>query len=169
MKFKFDQSTRGGGLDDLAKKVSDLTPAMKSVATVGEVQTEERFATETDPQGNPWKDSERKKAKGGKTLTELGHLGDSVSSRYGADFAEWGVGMNYGAPHQDGSEAEVSVSEHTKTISQAFGVALPEPKTVTVKAHKRKMNLPERAFLARNADELDTDLIAEAFKVYLLS
>lgn len=89
-------------LMDLLNNLEDLSPAMRVIAAMGEAQIRESFADETDPAGNPWVQSLRARATNTKTLTDQGHLGDSASYTYGDDFAAWGVGMNYGAPHQFG-------------------------------------------------------------------
>lgn len=168
MKFEFTQDDRAtqDWFDRLSKKLADLTPVMKAVAHTGEVGTEERFATETDPAGSPWKESNRKREKGGKTLTDQGHLGDSISSSYGKDFAEWGVGMEYGAIHQLGFSGSVNIPAHERVITQAFGMPI-QPTTVKVKAHTRMLTIVERAFLARNVDELDVEVIEDAFAAFL--
>jgi phage virion morphogenesis protein len=80
----------------------DPSPAMRDIATLGENSTRERFRTEIGPDGKRWKRSIRAQISGGRTLTESGHLGDSISSRFGRDFAEWGVNRIYAAIHQFG-------------------------------------------------------------------
>lgn len=77
-------------------------PALRDIATYGENSTRERFRTQIGPDGNRWKPSLRVQLSGGKTLTKDGHLADSISSRSGRSFAEWGTNRVYGAIHQLG-------------------------------------------------------------------
>lgn len=58
-----------------------------------------------------------------------------------------GTNVSYAKVHEYGFSGEVSVKEHLRTITQAFGRPLAAPKVVTVRAHAMMMNLPERSFL----------------------
>lgn len=69
--------------------------------------------------------------------------------------------------HQFGFSGAVSIPVHTREIKQAFGIPLPEPKTVTVKAHSRNMNIPQRAFLG--IDDMDKADMREVAVDYLRS
>lgn len=44
------------GLNDLAKKLQDMTPVFKNIADLELSQTKLRFRNEQDPQGNDWPD-----------------------------------------------------------------------------------------------------------------
>ncbi len=81
---------------------SDLSGIMQDIATLGEASTRERFNTEIGPDGKRWKRSIRAQINGGKTLTQDGHLGDSIGKSSGHDFAKWGVNRVYAAIHQFG-------------------------------------------------------------------
>ena len=65
---------------------------------------EERFATATDPKGQPWKPSLRAQLEGGQTLSDTGRLRRGFSVRA---TGSWGftIGTNvrYAAPHQFGA------------------------------------------------------------------
>jgi phage gpG-like protein len=54
--------------------------------------------------------------------------------------------VKYGIAHEFGFSGVVDVKAHLRTITQAFGKSIT-PKTVEVRAHPMKMNLPERSFL----------------------
>ena len=54
--------------------------------------------------------------------------------------------VKYGRVHEYGFKGTVSVRESLRQIKEAFGKSIT-PKTVTVRAHSRKVNLPERSFL----------------------
>jgi len=54
--------------------------------------------------------------------------------------------VKYAPPNEYGFKGTVTVAQSLRTIKQAFGRPIEE-KTITVRAHQRKMNLPERSFL----------------------
>ncbi len=89
-------------LRGIAGVLADLTPLNRDIAALGENSTRLRFRSETSPDGEQWKPSLRAQIQGGKTLTASGHLSGSISSRFGANFAEWGVNRIYAAIHQFG-------------------------------------------------------------------
>jgi phage gpG-like protein len=154
-------------ITELIDKAEDLSPFMRLVAALGESETRERFATETDPSGQKWLPSQRALATGTKTLTKDGHLGDSVNSQYGADWAAWGTNRpEYDWVHQGGFNDDVQIPAHVRRISQAFGKKI-EPRDVQVNAHTRHMTIVERAFLPRNTSELERMDIGE-LKDYLV-
>ncbi|SOD42327.1 phage virion morphogenesis protein [Nitrosovibrio sp. Nv4] len=82
----------------------DQSDAMRDIAILGGSSTRERFRTEVGPDGKRWKPSLRVQISGGRTLTQDGHLGDSINIRSGRDFAEWGVNRIYAAIHQFGGK-----------------------------------------------------------------
>jgi phage gpG-like protein len=105
MKFKldFDDEEARRWLDSIRQRAANPAPLMAAYANYGEQQTRATFAAERAPDGTAWKPSRRKELKGGKTLTGAsGHLGDSVSSSYFNDSAEFGLGAMYAAMHQFG-------------------------------------------------------------------
>ncbi|WP_052494009.1 phage virion morphogenesis protein [Nitrosospira sp. NpAV] len=123
----------------------DNKDAMRDIATLGENSTRERFRTEIGPDGRRWKPSIRVQISGGRTLTKDGHLGDSITSHSGRDFAEWGVNRIYAAIHQFGGviKPRNASSLRFKLANGAF---------VTTKS----VTIPARPFLGINAgDEAD--------------
>ena len=70
--------------------------------------------------------------------------------------------VSYAKAHEYGCSKTVTVKEHLRTITQAFGKSLKEPVTSTVSSHSMKMNLPERSFLRSAltdmADEIRTQI-----------
>jgi hypothetical protein len=69
--------------------------------------------------------------------------GDTVTGRVGI-FS--GPTVVYGRAHEYGFTGTVSVPAHTRTVSNAFGHAIA-PVSVSVRAHTRRLHLPERSFL----------------------
>lgn len=59
----------------------------------------------------------------------------------------FGSSVPYAGVHEDGFVGEVSIPEHSRRITQAFGRQI-EPKTVNVSAHSKKMNIQPRPYLA---------------------
>jgi len=65
-----------------------------------------RFDAGVDPEGNRWKDSQRVKNQGGKTLLKDGHLVGSIQPDTGDDYAGAGTDNDvYAAIHQFGGTA----------------------------------------------------------------
>lgn len=134
----------------LIKLGENPKPLLAQIAFLGENQTRERFSTETGPDGQKWKDSLRKKLFGGKTLTQDGHLGDSITSKATDKEASWGSNRIYAAIHQFGGVIRAKTSK-----GLAFQLASGD-NVVT-----RQVTMPARPFLGvSNADERDiTDLV----------
>lgn len=132
-------------LVDLGKNPED---ALRDIATYGESTTRERFSLQLDPDGNRWKPSLRVQLHGGKTLTKDGHLGDSITSRSGKTFAEWGSNRIYAAIHQFGG-----------VIKPKGGGTLRFMLASGAFVSSKQVDIPQRAFLGVNeenaADILD--------------
>ena len=80
----------------------DSSPIMRDIAGLLEESTRERFSTQIGPDGEAWEPSLRVKLFGGKTLTQDGHLGDSITSVYDSNSAEVGSNRIYAGIHQAG-------------------------------------------------------------------
>ena len=114
----------------------DLEPVMEDIATYGESSTRGRFNQSVDPDGKPWKPSQRVQERGGKTLIDHGHLLDSIVSNAGSDFAEWGSNAIYAAIHQAGGEIRPKNKPY-------LAFKLPDGSFRRVK----KVTIPARPFL----------------------
>lgn len=99
---RLDDARIRAALQQMSALGRDLSPALAEIAALGESSTRLRFRTQTSPDGIRWKPSLRARISGGRTLTKDGHLGDSVSSGHGKDYAEWGVNRIYALTHQQG-------------------------------------------------------------------
>jgi phage gpG-like protein len=117
------------------------------------------------------------KVKGQKLSGEVlnvvtGRLRRSINSRlFGAGTAkiEGHVGTNvvYARPHEMGFSGSENVKAHLRTIKQAWGHPLAEPRTVMVSSHSRNVNIPEKSFLRSALREMEPqirDQIAAAVK-----
>lgn len=156
-RLKLDDEKVRRVLQRLAENAADLTPAMQSIAFLGENQAREAFATETAPDGTPWKASRRKLEIGGKTLTDSGRLGDSLTSDYDADSAVWGSNLIYAAIHQNGGVIKAKNAKSLAfTGSDGFLVLV------------KQVTIPKRAFLPESLDEMDAEAIEDILQAHLL-
>ncbi|WP_374342582.1 phage virion morphogenesis protein [Azonexus sp.] len=153
-KIKVDDAQVLGALNRLLALGRDASPAMREVADLGEASTRLRFRLERGPDGQRWKPSLRAQMAGGRTLTKDGHLGGSINSQSGHDFAEWGVNRIYAAIHQFGGEIRAKAGG-------ALKFPLPNGGFAVVKA----VRMPARPFLGVNDD--DRDDILEVFERHI--
>lgn len=61
--------------------------------------------------------------------------------------ASVGVQLTYARAQEYGFEGTVTIREHLRTITQAFGRTLSAPVTYSVPSHSAHMKLPERSYL----------------------
>jgi phage virion morphogenesis protein len=141
----------------ISAAASDMSPAMKAIASLGEQRIEDSFQSETAPDGTAWEDSRRKKERGGKTLTKEGNLRRSASSDFDGQTAMWGVGMEYGAIHQFGG-----------TITAKSGGKLKFPTPDGGYAQVSSVTIPARPFLPNSIEQIDQDAIIDILGGHLL-
>jgi len=134
------------GLVDLGE---DTAPVMRDLAAYGEASTRERFETEIGPDGKPWKKSLRAMITGGKTLTKAGHLGNSIASDSGRDWAAWGSNMIYARIHQLGGEIKPKVPGGMLRFRLANGGFISVA----------KVTMPARPYLGVSEED-ETEMIA---------
>lgn len=88
--------------------------------------------------------------------TRTGRLRRSVNMRFTETPTEIsaavGTNVDYARAHEHGFDGVVTVREHLRTITQAFGNPIA-PTQVVVGAHPRHMRLPERSFLRSTLQE----------------
>lgn len=94
-------------LDQIVRNMGSLRPALLEIGEHLQGSVEERFRTETDPEGNPWEPlSEFTKAnkRNDQILTESGGSGlrGSIHYQAGNHSLEQGTNKIYGAIHQLG-------------------------------------------------------------------
>ncbi len=117
-------------LDTLSRRFDDMTPAMRRIANQLEATVKRNFREGGRPE--KWKPSKRVVKRGGKRvlietrpgqiLRKTGRLRNSITRDYGRAFAEVGTSVEYAPTHQFGAR------------KGEFG-----RKTVTIKAHRRKV------------------------------
>ncbi|EPK9979350.1 MULTISPECIES: HK97 gp10 family phage protein [Acinetobacter calcoaceticus/baumannii complex] len=68
-----------------------------------------------------------------------------------------GTNVEYAAAHEYGFKGDVTVKAHLRMIKMAFGKSI-NPKQVNIKAHTRKVNLPENSFLRSALEEMRKEI-----------
>lgn len=90
------------------------------------------------------------------------HLHDSIHFNVTNDangvIATVGTDVVYAAIHEYGFTGTEQVREHIRRQSVAFGKPIT-PVEVSVRAHARKVNLPERSFLRSTLAEMATGIV----------
>lgn len=61
--------------------------------------------------------------------------------------------LKYAGIHEDGSNEVVSVREHLRMMTTAFGQAVKNPRKITVRAHSMRQNVKAKRYLAGSLDE----------------
>ncbi len=118
--LKIDDNDIKRLLDDLSRRLDDMSPAMRAVAHEMKNSVLKNFEAEGRPRR--WKPSKRALREHGKTLQDKGRLAGSFSTDHGRNYAEVGTSVEYAPTHQFGAR------------KGEFG-----RKTVTIKAHRRKV------------------------------
>lgn len=122
-------------LNDLARRVADLSPAMRAIGQELETRIAERFERQRDPAGRPWaplKGATLAKKKGrGSILYHTGDLLDSRTHRAGRDFVEVGFGKPYAAYHEFGTRKMprrglLMADPNARTLGEADRAAIIE-------------------------------------------
>lgn len=129
-------------LKALAQMGQSPGPLLSQIAFLGENSTRARFDSETGPDGRRWRPSLRAQLRGGRTLTQDGHLGDSITSRADDKAAEWGTNRIYAAVHQFGA-----------TIRAKNGGFLRFPLPGGGWAAVRQVTVPARPYLGLSRDD----------------
>lgn len=75
-----------------------------------------------------------------------------------------GTNVPYARAHELGFKGVVTVREHLRMQTMAFGKAMANPRQVIVSQHSMKMNLPERSFLRSALAEFDPTIRQEIAK-----
>ncbi|SFT73913.1 phage virion morphogenesis protein [Halomonas saccharevitans] len=146
-------------LGRMRRNVENLRPALLEIGEHLQGAVEERFRTETDPEGHPWEplsDFTKANKRNDQILTESGGAGlrGSIHYRAGRDTLEQGTNKIYGAIHQLGG-----------TI-RAKGGSLAIGRPGGAFALVKKVTIPARPYLGLS-DE-DRQVIDEILGRYAL-
>lgn len=95
-------------LEQLARRVADMSPAMRAVGQEMETRIAARFETRRDPAGRPWAPlrpaTEKAKRGRGSILYRTGEMMDSRTHRAGPLEVAVGFGKHYAAYHEFGTK-----------------------------------------------------------------
>jgi phage virion morphogenesis protein len=171
-------------LKDLAAKLNDLTPFFKDAGETLLNSTRERFHTQTDPEGQPWKSlapnyKQNKPRNKDKILTLYGYLRGTLVKQADSNSLRIGTPLVYGAIHQFGAAKGSfgTVTAHVNAYIRRLksrdvkqGRKIVAKGVAFVSAHTRQMtvpwgNIPARPFLGLSTDDR-SDLL-EALHDYL--
>jgi phage gpG-like protein len=72
-----------------------------------------------------------------------------------------GTNVPYAKPHEYGFSGEQQVKEYVQKRKQVFGRMLKDPIQVTIRAHVRHVNIPEKSFMRSALEELRPEIIEE--------
>jgi len=128
-------------LGRMRRNVENLRPALLEIGEHLQGSVEERFRTETDPEGRPWEplsEFTKENKRTDQILTESGGAGlrGSIHYRAGRDFLEQGTNKIYAAIHQLGG-----------TIKAKGGGALAIGRPGGAFALVKQVTMPARPYL----------------------
>ncbi|MBV8061459.1 MAG: HK97 gp10 family phage protein [Alphaproteobacteria bacterium] len=84
--------------------------------------------------------------------------GGNVSAFVGSRINE-AAELKYARVHEYGFDGTVTVREHLRMMTQAFGREVKEPRQITVHTHSRNMHVPERSYLRSSLAEMKNDVL----------
>lgn len=149
VRIQVDDARINLALQRLIRLGRNMAPVMRGITRLGEASTRQRFKkTQTSPEGKPWKPSlrveenQKKGKRGGPTLTRGGHLRDSISGRFDATTAEWGVNRVYAAIHQFGGVIRPKKAKGLR-------LRLANDREIT----RKSMTMPARPYLGISDDD----------------
>ena len=147
-------------LGDIARRGSDLKPALSAVGALIKESIRTNFAQGGRP--SPWK---KIKNRQGQPLRDTGRLMNSITRQVTGSEVRVGTNVIYAAVHHFGAKRGsfgtkmATVKQHSRTMHMVFGRRLKTPKSVTVGTHQRKMalpwgDIPARPFMMVQDDDL---------------
>ena len=106
------------------------------------ISTQQRFESETAPDGNPWKKSFRELHGGGKTLTDTARLVKSITHEASNNGVAVGTNVLYAAIHQTGGtiKAKTKRGLRFQTLNGSW-------------IGKQSVRIPQRAFLGLDQED----------------
>jgi phage virion morphogenesis protein len=140
--IRVDDEEVNRALRRLIRWGQDMSPVTRAIAALGANTTRRRFRTQTGPEGQRWKPSLRVQIAGGRTLTQDGHLRDSISSRSSLYTAQWGVNRIYAAIHQFGGKIEAKNAKALRFRGADGGFVV-----------RKAVTMPARPYLGLSDDD----------------
>lgn len=126
------------------RRIEDPTDLFNAIGVKMSASTQERFDTETDPEGNPWPASLRALTEGGKTLTDTAQLARSITHEADRTGVDIGTNLIYAAIHQFGGTIRAKTAKGLK-----FRRIGDNADTIV-----KSVTMPRRAYLGIDQDDL---------------
>jgi phage virion morphogenesis protein len=136
-------------LKDAVKNLEELQvkALSKQIGMSLKESTRERFSTQEDPQGSPWKTSIRAKTEGGVTLTNTGILKNSIRYKVKGDGVAIGTDVVYAGTHQEGFEGTIK-AKTSRGLRFKIGGRWINKKEVSIK-------IPARPFMGIGEEDIE--------------
>lgn len=151
LEFRLNDDALMQRIERLEEGVADAQPLLRQIGAYGVRSTQERFISETGPDGSRWAawNPAYAELRGpGSILTRSGALLNSLNARAGLNEVSWGSPMIYAAVHQFG--ATIKPKNATALAFQlGGGRGLAPVFWVRVKS----VTIPARPYLGINADD----------------
>lgn len=147
-------------LSEVAARGKNLQPALAGFGDYLILVTKDRFQTEQDPEGKPWKPLSEftlLQKNRWEILTESTDLKTSFRRAADDTSVRMGTDNEYAALHQFGLKKTLNIKSHQRKTKTG---------TATVKAHTRKVDMPARPFLGFT--DQDRSELIETIKEHLL-
>lgn len=159
--IQLDSAELERALDRAIAGGSNLSQPMRQIAAEFLMATHERFDEERDPLGIPWKQSQRAKRDGGKTLWDTGELFSNIIADSGEDYALVGVARNAGL-----ARAKSSVKDYAAIHQFGGTITRRNKKAGFGAATVSQIVMPARPYLGFGdvEQERTTDILGNFFR-----
>ncbi len=151
LEFTLNDDAVMQGLSRLEEGVRDAQPLLSTIGSYGVRSTQERFISETAPDGSrwaPWNPAYAELRGGGSILTRSGALMGSLNARAGLNEVSWGATMKYAAVHQFGATIK---AKNAPALAFQLGGARGLAPVFWVRV--KSVTIPARPYLGINADD----------------
>lgn len=148
LKYSLKNHEVGKELKAMAERMSNQEECLQEIGLYMLGSISRNFREGGRP--NTWKQSQRAKTQGGKTLVDTSGLKNSHTMQVSGRTLKLGTGKKQAALHNFGGSINknITVKQHWRIIKQAFGKPIPARSSI-VKPHTRhmKLTMPQREFL----------------------
>jgi phage virion morphogenesis protein len=146
-------------LGHIVQRMDNAQPLYDQIGAALVVSTQNRFETESDPDGNPWPQSLRVRLEGGKTLTDSARLKNSITHEASNTGVDIGTNLIYAAVHQFGAVIKAKTESGLRFRAAGNGDYV----------NVSQVTIPQRAFLGIDEDDqaeifaITADYIGDSF------
>lgn len=153
MEVTFNDGAVLDALGRLEAGMNDTTPLMRQIGAYGVRSTQERFMTETAPDGSRWAELNpayaELKGPGRNILTGDGYLKDTMHFDASAREVSWGSPMIYSRVHQFGA----TISAKGKPLTFLLGNVGSSGLVPVFLVRVRSVTIPARPYLGVNGED----------------